>query len=53
MEVSTFFKVLLYKNHNKKVLNLDLRQSTVENYLMTFGKLFQSLGAIIEKDLSP
>ena len=53
MKVSTLFIVILYKNRNKKVLNLDLRQSTVKHYLMTFGKLFESLGAIIEKDLSP
>jgi len=63
MEVSMLFTVLLHKNPNQKALiwerllknvfNLDLKQSTVEHCLMKFGKPFQSLGAIIEKDLSP
>ena len=37
----------------RKVFNLDLKQSTVEHCLMTFGKSFQSLGVITEKDLLP
>ena len=37
----------------RKYFNLDLKQSTLEHCLMKFGRYFQSLGSIIERELTP